>query len=120
MERFLYRWLPLLFGCHCRPDRSFHFRGKQFPICARCTGLGLGFLAAAVSLWFFRPPFFATLLLMAPMIIDGICQQKTAYESKNPLRLITGILFTYGLIAFIVLCDIRAYHLGETAKQLLK
>ncbi|MEI3349189.1 MAG: DUF2085 domain-containing protein [Dysosmobacter sp.] len=29
-------------GCHQRPDRSFFFHGKQFPVCARCTGVFLG------------------------------------------------------------------------------
>ncbi|HJB51594.1 MAG TPA: DUF2085 domain-containing protein, partial [Candidatus Oscillibacter pullicola] len=39
LRRWLWRWLPIIFGCHCRPDRSFHFRdGTPFPICARCTG----------------------------------------------------------------------------------
>ena len=46
LRRWLWRWLPILFGCHCRPDRSFHFRdGTPFPICARCTGELAGILA---------------------------------------------------------------------------
>ena len=39
MKRWLYQWLPIVFGCHCREDRSFHIREERFPICARCTGL---------------------------------------------------------------------------------
>lgn len=120
MERFFYKWLPIIFGCHCRSDRSFHFRGKQFPICARCTGMGIGFLIAAVSLWFYRPLFWVSIVLMLPLIIDGTMQKKTAYESNNILRFITGILFAYGLIAFIVICDIWAYNLGETVEQMIK
>ena len=27
--------------CHQRPDRSFHTRGLQWPVCARCAGLYL-------------------------------------------------------------------------------
>ena len=46
LRRWLWRWLPIIFGCHCRPDRSFHFRdGTPFPICARCTGELAGILA---------------------------------------------------------------------------
>ena len=42
-------------GCRCRPDRSFHFRGRPFPICARCTGILCGFLAAGVGIWLGTP-----------------------------------------------------------------
>ena len=38
------RWLPVFFGCHCRSDRSFFWKGKQLPICARCTGELAGIL----------------------------------------------------------------------------
>jgi uncharacterized membrane protein len=30
------------FICHQRPERSFHRKGAQLPVCARCTGLYLG------------------------------------------------------------------------------
>jgi uncharacterized membrane protein len=33
--------------CHQRPDRSFHFAGAAWPVCARCSGLYLGGAAAA-------------------------------------------------------------------------
>ncbi|MGM9567137.1 MAG: DUF2085 domain-containing protein [Clostridia bacterium] len=118
MERFLYKWLPILFGCHCRSDRSFFFRGKQFPICARCTGLGIGFLFS-LSLFFWRPPLLLGVLLMVPLIVDGVLQLKTSYESRNPRRLITGILFAYGLVSFIVICDMYAYGLGQHVKEII-
>ena len=38
MIDFIYRCLPVVFGCHCIDERSFHFRGRKFPICSRCTG----------------------------------------------------------------------------------
>lgn len=119
MERFLYKWLPILFGCHCRADRSFFFRGKQFPICARCTGIGIGFLLAVVSLWFYRPPFVLAVLLMIPMIVDGILQLKTAYESRNIIRCITGLLFCYGFISFWVIGEIFSYGLGQSVKEMI-
>lgn len=56
---------------------------------------------------------------MLPMIFDGVLQKKTDYESRNPLRLVTGILFAYGLIDFIVACDIWAYHQGQGLKEWL-
>lgn len=57
---------------------------------------------------------------MLPMIFDAVLQKKTDYESCNPLRLVTGILFAYGLIDFIVVCDIWAYHQGQGLKEWLK
>ena len=33
--------------CHQLSERSFHFRGAQWPVCARCVGLYLGAAAAA-------------------------------------------------------------------------
>jgi uncharacterized membrane protein len=39
--------------CHQIPERSFHFSGIQFPVCARCTGLYVGG-AAGLVLWLLR------------------------------------------------------------------
>ena len=35
--------------CHQLPERSFHFRGAQLPVCARCVGLYLGAATAAIG-----------------------------------------------------------------------
>lgn len=35
--------------CHQRPERSFHFWGAQFPVCARCAGIYVGAVIAAIA-----------------------------------------------------------------------
>lgn len=88
------KFLRIFFGCHCRPDRSFFWRGKQFPICARCTGELIGILGGIPIIFAYGYaglPLMA--LLMAPMVADGLIQLLTSYESTNLRRLLTGILF---------------------------
>ena len=93
------RFLRIFFGCHARPDRSFYFRGRQFPICARCTGELVGMLLGIViAICFGCPDFWVVCLMMLPLVVDGFTQRLTAYESNNIRRLWTGILFG---IAFI-------------------
>ena len=84
-------------GCHQLNDRSFSFKGYQFPLCARCTGLLLGQITGLLLSVIFikcdiRPLFclavFSTLLLGA----DGIGQLKKIWLSTNSRRLFTGIL----------------------------
>ena len=54
MKYKIYKYLPVIFGCHCRDDRSFYYKGEKFPICARCTGELIGILLAFVTFFFFR------------------------------------------------------------------
>ena len=90
MRVWIYKWLPIIFGCHCRSDRSFYWKGTQFPICARCTGELVGILLCPVTfpLVSWSPWIFAVLML--PMILDGVIQMLTSYESNNRRRFLTG------------------------------
>lgn len=91
-------FLRILCGCHAMPERSFHFHGKPFPICARCTGELIGILAGIpVILIAGLPDAWITAVMMLPLIIDGTLQRLTSYESKNIRRLMTGILFGIAL-----------------------
>lgn len=103
VRRWAYRWLPAFFGCHCRPERSFFYRGVQFPICARCTGELAGILLAVFTWAAAHPGGAAAGLLLVPLIADGLLQLRTAYESNNLRRLWTGILFGYGLTDLFLL-----------------
>jgi hypothetical protein len=37
--------------CHQRPERSFHTRGVQWPVCARCSGLYLSAALGVIVTW---------------------------------------------------------------------
>lgn len=97
MRTWLYKWLPIVFGCHCLDKRSFHYKGQRFPLCARCTGELVGILAALGSIAFVRSPLWMLPVLMVPMVLDGGIQMFTSYESGNIRRLITGMLFGFAL-----------------------
>lgn len=120
MKAWLYKWLPITFGCHCRDDRSFHYHGEKFPICARCTGELVGMICSIFSCFFFRTTIPVALLLMLPLIIDGFVQHLTSYESTNPRRFVTGLLFGYGLVMFFVVTSILAVKFGIQIGENLK
>ncbi len=87
-------------GCHKIPERSFFFKGKQFPVCARCTGIHFGYLSI---FFFFTNILYINLLwsiiLILPTLIDGLIQAYTKWESKNLFRLLTGILNGIGTMS---------------------
>lgn len=112
------RFLRIMFGCHARADRSFFFRGRQFPICARCTGELVGMIAGIpIAVVLGVPQFWYVVLLMIPMLLDGFIQLLTSYESRNIRRLWTGILFGIAFIFFLI-CFHRTcvYIAGEILK----
>lgn len=112
MAAWLYRWLPIVFGCHCREDRSFHIRGRRLPLCARCTGELAGILVCLISAALFLPPVPLALGLLVPMVLDGGLQALTPYESGNLRRLVTGLLFGYGLAALFLCSTMWAFRFG--------
>lgn len=104
----------LLFMCHRRPDRSFHrCNGKQFPICARCTGIFAGYflgIACAIA----TGPIFViyAFLLLLPTVVDGFIQLLTNYESTNIRRLITGLAAGVSIVYIIVFIGSTAFSHG--------
>lgn len=99
-EKIKINWV----SCHRKPERSFFWRGKQFPVCARCTGIHLGYLAfpiftfglAYLNVWW-------TLLLMIPTIIDGLTQAYFKRESNNFMRVTTGLAAGIGAMSLVSL-----------------
>ena len=90
--------------CHQIPERSFHYRGKQFPICARCTGVSIGYLTLPIFLFnVIQPSLLLIILFIIPMFLDSITQALKYRESNNALRFITGSLGGAAQVASIVL-----------------
>lgn len=107
------RFLRIFFGCHARPDRSFYFRGRQFPICARCTGELVGMLMGIpIAICFGCPDFWVACVLTIPLVVDGFTQRLTAYESNNMRRLWTGILFGIALIFMFIYFHRTCVHIA--------
>jgi uncharacterized membrane protein len=105
--------------CHRIDLRSFHLGTRALPLCARCSGMYLGALAAFGGLLalgktrhggFPRPALLAAFGVFAALwAIDGLNSYLTlipgaphAYEPNNVLRLATGLLMglTLGMIVF--------------------
>jgi uncharacterized membrane protein len=95
-------YVALFFGCHQSIKRSFHFKGKPFHICSRCTGLYVGFLLTSL-LFFIEIPIILIVALSLPLIIDGSRQKLTNYESTPLKRFVTGALFS-GVVTLLILC----------------
>lgn len=99
-------WCKKYCSCHQMPERSFFFKGYQFPLCARCTGIAIGHLIA-----FIVAPFHSfhrsISILMLPLAIDGTVQYFTSYESNNRKRFISGLLYGFSFTSTI-LCFIKS------------
>ncbi|MFN2136417.1 MAG: DUF2085 domain-containing protein [Candidatus Promineifilaceae bacterium] len=110
--------------CHRITDRSFTIDGRQFPLCARCTGMYLGAGLTAVALFLAgrkrrvllpqKAIFLALLGLIAIMGVDGLNSYSHffpsaphLYEPRNALRLATGMGagLTLGIITFAALAQ---------------
>lgn len=93
-------YVTFLFSCHQNPERSLKYLGEYLGICARCTGILIGiFIMPFITIINFN--YLYLLLGLIPLIADGSFQQFTKYKSNNLKRIITGILFGFGMIVFI-------------------
>lgn len=101
-------WLKLMHfghasGCHQLPDRSYFCGPYQCPLCSRCLGIFIGeFIVAPIAIWFIPIPNYVSLVLLVPMMIDGLIQLKWKVMSNNLRRLFTGLLFGFGFTYLVV------------------
>jgi len=106
-------WLHKWWRCHRMSERSFFVSGRQYHICARCTGIFWGYLASPFivpwrhfTLYFFPVAF-------TFMIIDGITQLCKWRMSNNTLRVVSGFCFGITFLPFTL------YLIGGILKWLL-
>lgn len=94
-------------GCHQLPERSFFFKGRQFPVCARCTGVLLGQLAGMAA--YFVHPLTGNQIavLCLVMLADWALQAAGIRESTNVRRLLTGGLCGFGLGELYIMLLLR-------------
>ncbi len=91
-----------MWGCHQKPERSFFRNGYQFPLCARCTGILVGYLCSFLLLVFgYLINCVVCLFFLVPLILDGGIQLLFNILSNNTRRFITGIIFGIGFIHMI-------------------
>ncbi len=103
--------------CHQKPERSFHWKGKQFPVCSRCTGINLGyFFLPFFIMGFIEIPLLWTILMIFPTYIDGIVQAYCNIESNNARRFITGLMSG---IATMSLVSITGIFIGKQILTLI-
>ncbi len=98
--------------CHQLPERTLTIGGLLLPMCARDTGIYLGFLAGLFFIIFkrkqsnhtFPPPnvAIAVLLMALPMTVDALLSYSRILPSTNTSRLLTGVFFGGALSIFLI------------------
>ena len=87
--------------CHHMPERSVKFFGLENYLCARCLGTLFGGIFGLILLIFhYYLPVIFVFPFMLPLILDGLWQALSEYESNNLKRLITGFLFGISAVFF--------------------
>lgn len=88
--------------CHRMPERSFFWRGKKFPVCARCTGVHIGYITFPLFVFnVIEINLLWTMLLIIPTYIDGLIQAYLNIESTNIRRFITGLMSGVGMMSLV-------------------
>jgi uncharacterized membrane protein len=97
--------------CHQLEERSLQVSGETLAVCARDTGIYIGVFSTFIYLHLSKrkqsitiPSIkisFLLLLILVPLMIDGLGSYSHLFDSNNPRRLVTGIAFGFVLPYFI-------------------
>ena len=88
--------------CHQRPDRCFTIHGWTMPVCARCTGMYGGILAAMlVHLIWGRlvPSGRLALICLVTMLLGGVevLAEELGWAGSNAARFASGLVIGAGI-----------------------
>lgn len=96
------KWMNLggRIGCHQKPERSLYLKGYQMPVCARCTGVFIGYMISAISFLFPKIKYRKRTAAAGStiMLADWSLQYFGLKESTNRRRFITGVLGGFGIM----------------------
>jgi uncharacterized membrane protein len=112
--------------CHQLDERTLEVGGVLLPICARDTGIYVGIFSSLLIIFISKHKRASNqipnitnslllLLLMAPMIVDGVSSYVGLYETTNSIRLLTGALFGFALP--FLLAPFFALYKGENKSE---
>lgn len=97
--------------CHQIPERSLKMGGLILPICARCSGIYIGFFICAIFMFLiFRkresdlPSLYILIILIIfvlSTVVDGLLSYLSVIETNNIARFITGFLSGSSTMAII-------------------
>jgi uncharacterized membrane protein len=106
MGAFFHVFSGILHLCHQLPYRSFIIDGVPMAVCARDTGIYLGFLAGSLYVLISNKPKIVDsiklpILATIPITLDGVTQTVLLLrESNNILRILTGFIFAFGIVVY--------------------
>jgi len=99
------RWASLVYAlyapvCHQVAGRSFFCFGQPLAVCARCSGIYVGFLLGlGVFPWLRKkgrlslPSARVFLLVSAPIVLDTAANFLKVWSTPSVIRLVTGLLW---------------------------
>ena|GEM_PF-1821783 len=95
---FLHKW----WRCHRLGKRSFFVSGRQFHVCARCTGIFIGYMVSPFFIPWGNIALYLFPISVICMGLDGITQLFSWRTSNNLLRLVTGLSFGFTFLPFFI------------------
>lgn len=109
--------------CHQKPERSLFINGNEMPFCARCVAIWLGLAFGLGYMVFFTIElnerfFYAIIVSLIPLGIDGVGQLFGFWESTNIIRILTGIPagIICGVAIGVIVDEIRSMHIFNKNK----
>ncbi len=116
--------------CHQIPSKSLTFGNITLPICARCSGIYMGFLVTAIILFLFYkkresslPPLWVMVILIIfilSTIIDGFLSYLNLMPTNNNIRFITGFLCGSGIMAIVCPIFVFQYYEETNNRRIFK